>query len=60
MNDDSDNLDEEQERKRKEDKLGEAYKAAATYAWEHFKMHAQQRQAVFRFYVLMAGAIFAA
>jgi hypothetical protein len=43
--------DDESERKRV------AEKAAHAYAWRWFKYHAAQRQAVFRFYVVMSGAI---
>src|SRR5690348_15287302 len=31
--------------------------AARHYAWQWFRYHAAQRQAVFRFFVLMAGAV---
>jgi len=34
--------------------------AARWYAWEWFKYHAGQRQAVFRFYLLIAGGLLAA
>jgi len=37
-----------------------AERAAASYAWEYFKYHAQQRQAVFRFFLIIAGAMSAA
>jgi hypothetical protein len=37
----------------------DAWKLAHTYAWEMFKYHAQQRQAVFRFYLILVGAIVA-
>lgn len=52
---DEDNEDENQTLK----PTSAAEKAAATYAWEYFKYHAQQRQAVFRFYLILIGAVFA-
>src|SRR5216683_4257117 len=33
-----------------------AEKSAGIYAWEYFKYHAGQRQAVFRFYLVLIGA----
>lgn len=38
------------------DLVAEAEKSAAIYAWEHFRYHAGQRQAVFRFYLTLIGA----
>lgn len=35
-----------------------AQAAARTYAWEWFKYHAGQRQSVFRFYLIISGAVF--
>lgn len=34
-----------------------AEKSAGEYAWNWFEYHAGQRQAVFRFYIILAGAI---
>lgn len=34
----------------------DAAKAASIYAWEYFKYHAGQRQAVFRFFLALVGA----
>jgi hypothetical protein len=35
-------------------------KEARTYAWDHFAYHAQQRQTVFNFYLLLVGGCIAA
>src|SRR5215207_7011250 len=35
-------------------------KIAHTYAWEYFKYHAQQRQAAFRFFLVVVAALIAA
>lgn len=37
--------------------LSEAEDAAREYAWNWFQYHAGQRQAVFRFYLIMCGAL---
>jgi hypothetical protein len=34
-------------------------KEARTYAWDHFAYHAQQRQTVFNFYLLLVGPFLA-
>jgi hypothetical protein len=36
-----------------------ARRAAASYAWEYFRYHARQRQEVFRFYIIIVGALIA-
>jgi hypothetical protein len=51
-----DDSDEEDNRKKQ---LEDARKNALYYGWEYFKYHAQQRQAVFRFYLILAGAALA-
>ena len=35
----------------------DARSRAASYAWEYFKYHARQRQEVFRFYIVIVGAL---
>lgn len=47
--------DEDPRRKQMED----ARKNALYYGWEYFKYHAQQRQAVFRFYLILVGVALA-
>jgi hypothetical protein len=39
---------------------GDTRKLAQTYAWEYFKYHAQQRQAAFRFFLVIVAALVAA
>ncbi|MDP2331829.1 MAG: hypothetical protein Q8M19_14155 [Reyranella sp.] len=60
INDDSDNEDHDAARGGDAGGRTDSQRAAATYAWEYFKYHAQQRQAVFRFFLVIAGALFAA
>jgi hypothetical protein len=51
-----DDSDDDDNRKKQ---LDEARKNALYYGWEYFKYHAQQRQAVFRFYLILVGVALA-
>lgn len=51
-----DEFDNDDTRKKK---LEESRRNALYYGWEYFKYHAQQRQAVFRFYLVLVGVALA-